>query len=105
MTLSQLVNNGLLNEIGQISLNDEMYSHSYYIEENDTRTLNLNNEDLRELKIALDDGRVFTFPLNQEIEINGLDVIARNIRNTSFVLSFEKTVSVDPSQFQDAPNP
>jgi hypothetical protein len=93
MTLGQLIDNGLLNEVGQITLNDEMFGHSHWVD-----------EDLRALKVSVDDGRTFTFPLNQEIEINGLDVVARNIQNTSFVLSFEKTVSVDPSQFINPTN-
>lgn len=94
MTLAELINNGLLTNVVTITLNDEIFSRSYHV-----------NEEAKCLDIHADDGEEYYFPLDSEIEICGFDVIAADYKKDSYTLSFEESRTLDPSKFTNAPNP
>lgn len=102
ITLGQLIDNGLLNGVGQIVVDDMVYCHSWNIE-NDIVLKDAADDEGTEIQFLVfffDDDNTTRFRLDSEVEFDGLDLIIVEDRSqTEQVLAFQKIIDIDPKQF------
>lgn len=92
MTFREIIDNGLLEASNSIRVNDEDQATFFCVEFSKERKQ-------EELVLGFADAMNMFFPIDFNISVDGLDLIALNERGTEYVLSFEKTTSVDPDDF------
>jgi hypothetical protein len=92
MTFREIIDKGLLEASTSIRVNDEDQATYFGVAFSEERKQ-------EELVLGFADAMNMFFPIDLNISIDGLDVLALNERGTEYVLSFEKTSSVDPDDF------
>lgn len=102
ITLGQLIDNGLLNNVGQIVVDDMAYCHSWHIED-DIVFEDEHDEDGTEIQflfLTFGDDSMSRFCLNSEVEFDGRDLrVVEDYSKTEQALAFLKTIAIDPEKF------
>ena len=102
MKLGELIDNGLLNNVSQIVVDDMVYCRSWHIED-DIVFKDEHDEDGTEIKflfLTFDDDSTSRFCFDSEVVFDGLDLhVVENYSKTEQTLAFRKTIDIDPEQF------
>ena len=88
MTLRNLIDNGLLNNVSMICIADCEAVPSFQIEDNF-------------LKLHRKNERVLLFPLNNEVIFDGLFLTVEDELETEYDLSFLTCTTIDPESFKN----
>lgn len=87
-TLGQLIDNGLLDNVGHIVVDDKTFCHTWDVQDGGC------------LVLLFDEDSFASFRLDSEVEVNGLDLlIVEDSTKEEQVLSFVKFIYIDPEKF------
>lgn len=101
-TLKLLIDNGLLNNVGQITVDDDCVCRSWRIDD-DLVFENEQDDEGKEIQflvLEFDDESTSRFRLDAEVTFDGFDLhLVEDYSKTEQALSFQKIVDIDPELF------
>lgn len=105
-TLLHLLENGLLHEVGQISVDESDICLSWYEQEDVIYTGEDDLEGTEKTFLVLDvrvpeysPERSYKIPYDSPVEFDGLEIHVKDAQGKDVCLSFQKLVDIDPEKF------
>lgn len=97
MTLRNLIDKGLLSEASQIDIDEADIGVSFFVDTVIQHTPE--KKEIEVLRVETSDDMITDFPLDSEVEFDGLAIVMNSRFNVSHELYFKKVVDIDPSKF------
>lgn len=99
-TLGKLIDNGLLDQVGQITANDSA-CHSWRIDDDIIfKDATDEEKEIQFLVLEFDDQSTSRFRLDVEVIFDGFDLhVVEDYSKSEHTLSFQKLIDIDPEKF------